>query len=107
MTPPRILEQRVGNGCAFLDLLYVEHAWRVEALQAAIGRRAALWACAQEIAHAGGAGGSHEWHLERGFTIDYSSLGYPEGDAGPSRSARERRAYAELEAAWWGALVRC
>lgn len=101
-----VLEARVALGCTYVDSIYVEHAWRTEAIATAVGRRCHLWEVVSEIAQQAGAAGDHEWCLAHGLTIDYSSLGYPEGDGGPSRRARERLAYAELEAAWWRAVVR-
>lgn len=104
-------EERVAAGAAALDAIYPEHAWRVEAAALAIAGSPSrdLWRCVETLLPKPllDPAIAHEWHLARGFTIDYSKLGYPRfpDQQGTPRTWRERRAYAELEAAWWRALA--
>lgn len=100
-------DQAVATGIARLDEAYPGSAWRMEML---FGRNLPrLWERIARIAEPFAPDDpaiSHDWHLQYGLTIDYSGLGYPliGGDPTP-RVLRELRAYAELEAAWWRALV--
>lgn len=97
---------RVRAGAAWLD----EHAphWRKDALALVAADGGPLWIIVDGIAsdHAPGldAMSAHDWHLNRGFTIDFSHLGYPPDDGPMPRKAREIRAWAELDATWWEAI---
>lgn len=100
-TPP--LAERVAAGVEWLDAAYPH--WRGDALaHLSLDRQRLVDAIAlvrRRYEPALDDATAHDWHLARGFTVDYSGLGYPDSAADTPRRAREYRAWAELEAAWW------